>query len=155
MPLIDYQDIADRAQKGLGQAFRQEPWILNLPGKSVACKVDQYYYVVIMPKFIEKLAGWSGVKTELVLEALIKTGNLITKAPERKPEMNLGLCWDGKMVEMESAFVDADFMDRALRFYGGLESSLNVSELKMSSLFREQVESFFEGKTPPQALAYE
>lgn len=154
MPLIDYQDVVFRLQQGLGQAFADKPWILNLPGKSVACKVDQYYYVAVMPAFIDKLSSWANVEPEVAAESLVRTGNFITKAPDRDPVVSLGLTWGGRVCEMESAFVDADFIDRALRFYGGLETVLNVSELRIASASRESVEDFFEGKTPPQALAY-
>lgn len=154
MPLIDYQDIVSRLQQGLGQAFRDTPWILNLPGKSVACKVDQFHYIAIMPGFIDKLSAWANVEPEVAIESLVRTGNFITKAPEREPVASLGLTWNGKTFDVEAAFVDADFIDRALRFYGGLESLLSVSDLRISSSCREQVEDFFEGKTPPQSLAY-
>ncbi len=154
MPLIDYQDVVFRLQQGLGQAFADTPWILNLPGKSVACKVDQYYYVAVMPAFIEKLAEWSNIAPAVVSESLVRTGNFITKAPERDPQLSLGLTWDGKIYDLKAAFVDADFIDRALRFFGGMESVLNVSELRIASASRESVEDFFEGKTPPQGLAY-
>ncbi len=155
MPLTDYQEIATKLQKGLGDAFREEPWLLNLPGKSIACKIDQYYYVALMPAFLDKLAEWAGVSRGLAAQALVKTGNLITKGPERNPMLRLGLCWDGQVYDMKSAFVDADFIDRALRFYGGMETPLNVSELKISSHFRDKVETLFENKTAPQGLAYE
>lgn len=154
MPLTDYQEIADKLQKGLGHAFAEEPWILNLPGKSIACKVDQYYYVAVMPAFLDKMAEWSGVPRGRVAEALVKTGNFITKAPERNPMLRIGLCWDGQTYDLKAAFVDADFIDRALRFYGHMETVLNVSDLKISEASRDKVEELFEDKTAPQDLAY-
>lgn len=155
MPLVDYQEIATKLQQGLGQAFSEEPWLLNLPGKSIACKVDQYYYVAVMPAFLDKLSEWSGVSRGRVAEALVKTGNIITRAPERNPMVRVGLCWDGQVYDLKAAFVDADFIDRALRYYGGLETVLNVSELKIASSSREKVEGLFIDKTAPQELAYE
>ncbi|WP_147821966.1 hypothetical protein [Salidesulfovibrio onnuriiensis] len=154
MPLTDYQEIATKLQKALGHAFAEEPWLLNLPGKSIACKIDQYYYVAVMPAFVDQLSEWAGVSRGRAAEALVKTGNLITKAPERNPMLRLGLVWDGQTYDLKAAFVDADFIDRALRFYGGLESVLNVSELKLSEASRDRVEELFENKTAPQALAY-
>ena len=78
----------------------------------------------------------------------------ITKAPERNPTLSLTVSWGGRAITVKSAFVDADFIDRGVKTYGGLPSVLNVSELKISSADKEKVESFFKDKTPPRNLAY-
>jgi len=154
MPLKDHAGNVERLQKGLGKAFVDEPWILNLPGKSVACKIDHLYYLVVMPAFVEQLGRFGGMFPDQVLESLVKSGNLITKAPERDPLLTLSVSWGGRAVTVKAAFLDADFIDRAVKTYGGLPSVLNVSELKINSEDKEKVEAFFEGKTPPQNLAY-
>jgi len=152
--LKDYTEIVERLQQTLGNGFAQEPWTLNLPGKSIACKIDQHYYLAVMPAFLETLGRLGGMFPDQVLEALVKTGNLITKAPERDPHIPLTVAWGGKGVTIKGAFVDADFIDRAVKTYGGLTSVLNVSDLKISEHEKAKVEAFFEGKTPPQGLAY-
>ncbi|MEF2232280.1 MAG: hypothetical protein V3571_15205 [Pseudodesulfovibrio sp.] len=154
MALTDFTGIVERLQKGLGRAFAEEPWILNLPGRSVACKIDQYYYLAVMPAFAEKLGRLGGMFPGQVVEALVRTGNLITRAPDRDPIRAMTVGWEGGAVTVRGAFVDADFIDRAVKTYGGLEIGLNVSDLKISSADREGLEAFFEGKTPPQNLAY-
>lgn len=154
MPLKDYTEIVGSLQRALGKSFADEPWILNMPGKSVACKIDQYYYLAVMPAFVEQLARFGGMLPETVTEALVKTGNFITKAPERDPNVPLTVSWGGSPVTIKAAFVDADFIDRAVKTYGGLGTILNVSELKISQSDRERVEEFFTDKTPPQNLAY-
>jgi len=154
MPLTDYTEIVEKLQKALGRGFAEEPWILNVPGKSIACKIDQFYYLAVFPAFSEQLARLGGMFPDQVNKALVKTGNFITKAPERNPLLPLTLGWGGPPVKVKAAFVDADFIDRAVKTYGGLDSVLNVSELKISSADRERVEAFFEDKTPPQKLAY-
>ncbi len=154
MPLKDYTGIVEKLQQNLGKAFADEPWVLNMPGKSVACKVDQYYYLAVMPAFVEQLGRFGGMLPDNVTEALVKTGNFITKAPDRNPLLPLTVSWGGSPVTIKAAFVDADFIDRAVKTYGGLGTVLNVSELKISGADKEKVESFFDGKTPPQALAY-
>lgn len=154
MTLTDYTEAVERLQKALGKGFADQPWVLNLPGKSVACKIDQYYYLAVMPAFIETLGRLGGMFPDQVQEALVKTGNLITKAPNRDPLVPLTVSWGGRGVTIKGAFVDADFIDRAVKTYGGMTSVLNVSDLKISEADRERVEEFFEGKTPPQKLAY-
>lgn len=154
MPLIDYTERIERLQRGLGRAFEAEPWALNLPGKSIACKLDQYYYLAVMPAFVEKLARYSGLFPESVVETLVRTGNLITRPPKRDPVVTLGVTWSGKVYEISAAFVEADFIDRAIMVHGGMESGLNVSELKIAAGSRQAVEELFEGKTAPQGLAF-
>ncbi|WP_419787565.1 hypothetical protein [Pseudodesulfovibrio sp.] len=154
MALTDFTERVERLQQGLGKGFAEEPWMLNLPGRSVACKIDQYYYLAVMPAFAEKLARLGGMFPHQVVEALVRTGNLITRAPERDPILPLTVSWEGPVVTVRAAFVDADFIDRAVKTYGGAGGGLNVSELKISGRDRERVELFFEDKTPPQGLAY-
>lgn len=154
MPLKDYTDNVERLQKAIGKGFAEEPWILNIPGKSVACKIDQYYYLAVMPGFAEQLGKLGGMFPDKVIESLVRTGNLITKSPERNPLLGLTVSWGGRAVTVKAAFVDADFIDRAVKTYGGMTSVLNVSELKISEADKEKVEALFEDKTPPQKLAY-
>jgi hypothetical protein len=154
MQLKDYTDNIERLQKTLGKAFANEPWILNMPGKSVACKIDHLYYLAIMPAFVEQLGRSGGLFPDHVLESLIKTGNMITKAPQRDPLLSLTVGWGTRPVTIKAAFVDADFIDRGVKIYGGMSSVLNVSELKISSADKQKIEVFFEGKTPPQDLVY-
>lgn len=154
MTLPDYCASVEHLQKSLGKGFAQEPWILNLPGRSVACKIDHFYYLAVMPGFLETLGRLGGMFPDQVREALVKTGNLITKAPERDPLLTLTLSWGTRPVTVSGAFVDADFIDRAVKTYGGLGSVLNVSDLKISNEDRERIETFFQDKTPPQGLAY-
>jgi len=154
MPLSDYAATLERLQQGLGKGFAEEPWILNMPGKSIACKIDQYYYLAVMPAFVDQLGRMGGTFPDTVTEALVRTGNFITKAPERDPLLPLTVGWGTRPVTLKAAFVDADFIDRAVKTYGGMSSVLNVSDLKISEADRGKVEAFFEGKTPPQKLAY-
>jgi hypothetical protein len=154
MPLKDYSEIIERLQRGLGKGFAEEPWILNMAGKSIACKIDHLHYLAVMPAFVEQLGRLGGVFPDQVTEALVRTGNFITKAPERNPILPLTVSWGGRAITISAAFVDADFIDRAVRTYGGLHTPLNLSDLRISAADRERVEAFFEDKTPPQALVY-
>lgn len=154
MPLKDFTEIAERLQQNLGKGFADEPLLLNVPGQSIACKIDQYYYLAVMPAFTEQLGRLGGMFPDKVTEALVKTGNFITKAPNRDPLLPLTVSWGGRAVTVKAAFVDADFIDRAVKTYGGMGAILNVSELKVSSEDKAKIEDFFEGKTPPQKLAY-
>jgi len=152
--MLDYTEAVERLQRNLGRGFSDEPWLLNMPGRSIACKIDQYYYLAVMPAFVESLGRLGGMFPDQVLETLIKTGNLITSAPDRHPEISLTVAWGGRSVTVRGAFVDADFIDRAVKAYGGFGSVLTVSDLKISQTDRERVEAFFADKTPPQGLGY-
>ncbi|WP_272700240.1 hypothetical protein [Desulfovibrio sp. Fe33] len=154
MALADYTANVEYLQEKLGKAFGAKPWLLNMPGRSVACKIDQHYYLAVMPGFLEALGRVGGMLPSRVLDALVRTGNLITRAPERDPHIPLTVSWGARAVTLAGAFVDADFIDRAVKTYGGLGCILNVSELKISTADRERVESLFKHKTPPQRLAY-
>ena len=154
MALADYTASVDHLQKALGKAFAAEPWLLNMPGRSVACKIDQYYYLAVMPGFLEALGRLGGMFPDQVLETLVRTGNLITRAPDRDPRIPLTVSWGARSVTLSGAFVDADFIDRAVKTYGCLGCILNVSDLKISSADRPRVEALFQDKTPPQGLAY-
>jgi hypothetical protein len=154
MPLKDYAEMAERVQRALGRGFADEPWILNMPGRSIACKIDHLHYLAVMPAFVDHLGRLAGMFPDQVTECLVRTGNFITRSPERQPEMALTVSWGGRPVTIRAAFVDADFIDRALRTYGNLPTPLNLSDLRISLADRGRVDAFFEDKTPPQALAY-
>ncbi|WP_207262499.1 hypothetical protein [Desulfovibrio sp. Huiquan2017] len=154
MALADYTASVNHLQRALGRAFADEPWLLNMPGRSVACKIDQYYYLAVMPGFLETLGRLGGMFPDQVLETLVRTGNLITRHPERDPRLALTVSWGARAVTLTGAFVDADFIDRAVKTYGGFGTILNVSDLKISAADRDRVEALFEDKTPPQGLAY-
>jgi hypothetical protein len=154
MALADYTASVEHLQKALGKAYAAEPWLLNMPGRSVACKIDHHYYLAVMPGFLETLGRLGGMFPNQVREALVKTGNLITKPPERDPLLPLTVSWGGRSVTLTGAFVDADFIDRAVKTYGGFGAILNVSDLKISAADRDRIETLFEDKTPPQTLAY-
>ncbi|MGE4423242.1 MAG: hypothetical protein AB7D39_13170 [Pseudodesulfovibrio sp.] len=154
MALADYTASVDHLQKALGKAYADEPWLLNMPGRSVACKIDHYYYLAVMPGFLETLGRLGGMFPDQVRETLVRTGNLITKPPERDPLLPLTVSWGGRSVTLTGAFVDADFIDRAVKTYGGFGTILNVSDLKISAADRDRIETLFQDKTPPQALAY-
>ncbi|MFH1913945.1 MAG: hypothetical protein ABIK45_06710 [Pseudomonadota bacterium] len=154
MPLKDYAEIAERVQRALGRGFAEEPWILNMPGRSIACKIDHLHYLAVMPAFVDQLGRLAGVFPDQVTESLVRTGNFITRGPDRQPVMPLTVGWGGRPVTIRAAFVDADFIDRAVKIYGSLSTPLNLSDLRISMADKERVDAFFEDKTPPQGLAY-
>lgn len=154
MPLKDYQETVARLQKGLAQAYLDDPSILNVPGRSVACKVDPGYYVALQPLFDEALARWAAMLPRNVRDALVRTGNMITKAPEREAVLQVGLAWGGRHHVMRVSFIEADFIDRALRTYAGTATGLEVSELGIERGHKPMLEEFFEDKQGLQELAY-
>lgn len=154
MPLKDYQEIVTRLQKGLAQAWAEDPLVLNLPGRSVACKVEPDYYLALQPAFAEHLARWAGMLPGSAIEALVKTGLVITAKPERTHVIEVGVVFGGRRTVIRASFVDADFIDRALKLYAGQLAGLEVSDLRIQKEFRAQLDVLFKNKTPPREFAY-
>lgn len=154
MPLKDYQDALTRLQKGLAQAYQDSPQVLNLPGQSVACKVDPDYYLALEPVFTVLMARWAVSFPEAVLETLTHTGNVIVCKPLSTHVIPLSVTWDGQDFEVQAMFLQADFVDRALKLYAGAAQPLPVSDLRIRTDDRAAVEAFFGPSTPPKDLAY-
>lgn len=154
MPLPDYHERAERMQRGLARAYVADVTLLNLPGRSLACKVDPLYYLAVQPYFDEALERWAGLMPGSAPDALVRTGAYVTRAPERAHVLDLGVSWGGRVLRLRATFVDADFIDRALRLYAGAARGLELSDLRILSGERALVEEFFENKTAPRNLAY-
>ncbi len=84
----------------------------------------------------------------------MRTGNYITRAPERCHELDVNVVLHGRTLALHGSFVDADFIDRALRLYAGLPGSLEVSELRIAGDCRARLEPLFENKTFLRPLAF-
>jgi hypothetical protein len=154
MPLKDYQDALTRLQKGLAQAYRDTPQVLNVPGQSVACKVDPEYYLALEPVFSEVLARWAVSFPQGVVETLAHTGNLVVCKPLSTHIIPLSVTWAGRDFEVQAIFLLADFVDRALKLYAGAAAPLPVADLRIRAADRQAVEAFFGNLTPPSDLAY-
>lgn len=154
MVMTDYQATLTRMQKGLADAYRQSPFVLNVPGQSVACKVDPEYYLVMEPIFTELMARWAVTFPDNVLNTLTHTGNLVVSAIMRTHIIPLSVSWDGRDFEIQAAFIPAEFFDRALKLYAAGAGPLPVSDLRIRADERTAVEAFFQDKTPPSSVAY-
>jgi hypothetical protein len=51
-------------------------------------------------------------------------------------------------------FLQADFVERALKLYAGTAAPLPVSDLRIRETDRAALEAFFGESTPPKGLAY-
>lgn len=154
MPLKDYQDALTRLQKGLASGYRQSPHVINVPGQSLACKIDPDYYLALEPIFTEILARWAVSLPQGVLETLVHTGSLVFCGYMNTHIIPLTLNWGGNDFEVQAAFLKADFVDRALKLYAGMAEPLPVSELRIRADERKAVEAFFGASTPPGSVAY-
>ncbi len=154
MPLKDYQDSLTRLQKGMANAYKQSPQVLNVPGQSVACKVDPNYYLALEPVFTEILSRWAISFPDSVLETLTHTGSGGVCKPMATHVIPLTVNWGGRDYEIQAAFLQAEFVDRALKLYGGVADPLPVSELRIRADERAAVEAFFAGLTPPGGVAF-
>lgn len=150
-PLIDYSRIINLVQKELAKRYELNNTILNVPGKSIACKVDENYYLILYPLFIEYLCKICGILPNSLTETLIKTGNLIvdpvTKDFCRLVEVRWTL--DMMPIRVKAGFVVNSLIDNSLRFYGRTRKrALEVSDLKISVRSKSNIESLFVNKTP-------
>jgi len=150
-PLIDYSNIINLLQKELARRYELDNTILNVPGKSIACKIDENYYLILYPSFIEYLCKISGILPNSVTETLIKTGNLIVDPVTRDFYRLVEVRWNSEMVPItvKAGFVVNNFIDNSLRFYGRtIKSSLQICNLKISTRSKSNIESLFVNKTP-------
>ncbi len=147
--LKDYSHILTVLQKRLASEFDKNKELLNEPGKSIACKVDPNYYLIVYPGFIEKLALIGGYLPATVEETLLRTGNLIRNPSTGKFVLTLDVVWKQDMVPLKvwAGFVRNSFIDNGLKFYSSLRSELPISSLKISTDLKETLTSFFAGKT--------
>jgi len=145
----DYSAIIDRLQRGLGRAYRESGLILGLPGTSVAVKIDPHYYLAVMPGFLNRLAEWAGVFPKSTLEALLRTGNLVSSGPQRTSMLPVTVVWGSPPVtrRINACFVLAEFVDRALKLYGDEPALPPVADLRLDHGDRDAVYAFFQDKT--------
>lgn len=154
MPLTDYQDALTRLQKGLASGYAGSPQAINVPGQSLACKVDTDYYLALEPVFTEILSRWAVSFPQAVQETLVHTGSMVFCRPLSTHIIPLTVNWEGRDFEVQAAFLSADFVDRALKLYAGVAEPMPVSALRIRADERAAVEAFFGDKTPPNSLAY-
>ena len=154
MPMKDYQDALTRLQKGLASGYQSSPGVLNVPGQSLMCKVDPEYYLALEPIFLEILARWAISFPQAVLETLVHTGNMVFCKPLSTHIIPLTVSWGGRDYEVQAAFLPADFVDRSLKLYAGVQEPLPVSELRIRAEERAALEAFFAEKTPLGHVAF-
>jgi len=153
--LLDYSDILSEIEKRIGTKYKTDPDILNLPGSSLACKIDPFYYLALYPIFIINLAKWCKMKPEIIKDTLIRTGNLL-KSNQDEYVLSLSVKWTQEMqpIKINSIFVLADFIDSSLKIYARKREILSVSELKIMEQDKKKVEDFFTEKTSVTDVAY-
>lgn len=154
MPLKDYQDALIRLQKGLASGYQQSQHVINIPGQSLLCKVDPEYYLALEPIFVEILSRWAVSFPQGVVETLVHTGNLVFCKPFSTHVIPLTVTWGDKDFEIQAAFLQADFVDRALKLYAGVQDPLPVADLRIRADEREAVNAFFGDKTLLSSVAF-
>ncbi|MBF0481691.1 MAG: hypothetical protein HQK81_07170 [Desulfovibrionaceae bacterium] len=154
--IVDHNESLDRIARALGERYRQAPYILNVPGQSVACKVDAFHYLAIQPMFVKYLAQWAAMLPARVEETLLKTGSMLSDASRVKHYHQIRVVEEGggEAKAIGASFVLATFIDHALSLYGGGERPLPLSGLRIAAGEREALAPFFAGRTPLQDLAF-
>lgn len=154
--LKDYAEQLDRIATALGRRYREHPDLINAPGVSVAVKIDPFYYLAPRPAFATLAAKWSGMLPATAEETLLRTGTVVldpsrSRFPRPLRVVEEGL---GRGMALLADFVLASFLDRAFMIHGGASVPPPVGPLRLAAEERPDLEMFFSGKTPLQALAF-
>lgn len=154
--LVDFSEILNRLEQALGRHYRQSPSLLNLPGVSVAMKLDPFYYLALRPSFGELLGKWAAVTPKRVEETLVRTGNLVVGPGRTRYPESLAVFEEGSatVLRLTADFVPASWIDGALMRYGGATAPPAVSGLRLLSDQGPALSRFFAGMTPLAALAF-
>ncbi len=154
--LVDYAEILARMERALGRHYAEAPSIINVPGVSVALKIDPLYYLALRPAFGELLGKWAGVTPSRAEETLGRTGNLVLGPGRSRLAAPLVVFEEGsgRVLRLPADFVQAAWIDRALAMYGGETGPAPVSGLRLLASQKEALSGFFQGKTPLAALAF-
>ena len=154
--LVDYAEILSRLEQALGRHYAHTPSILNVPGVSVALKIDPFYYLALRPAFGELLGKWAAVPPARVEETLSRTGNLVLGPGRSRYPKPIVVFEDGTAATraLTADFVPAQCIDRAVVMYGGEPGPLPVAGLRLHAGQKEALAAFFQGMTPIAALAY-
>lgn len=148
--MIDYNQLLEVLQREIAERFREYPETLNVPGRSMACRISQFHYLAPFTGLCEQLAQWTGMEPETVRDTIVKTGNVLMGDGNSAPSLAVELVWGphGAPIHarVDVAFLHSDFIDRSLALYGGLSSPLPVSELRIRAEERTRVEEFTRDK---------
>ncbi|GAB6888194.1 hypothetical protein JCM13304A_16930 [Desulfothermus okinawensis JCM 13304] len=156
-PLIDYSNIINLVQRELAKRYDLDKSIINVPGKSIACKVDENYYMMLHPSFIEYLCKLCGILPNSLTQTLIKTGNLIADPVTRDFYRLVEVRWTANMapIKVKAGFVLSSLIDNSIRFYSKtIKKSLDVSDLKISLRSKSNIQSLFVNKTPLNSTVF-
>ncbi len=151
MTIIDYSKILNIVQRELGKRYNIMQEILNIPGKSIGCKLDNNYYLVLYPSFFEYLCKACGILPHTLIETLLKTGNMVKGVNDGDFFRVVEVKWEKEMlpIRVKAGFVLSSFIDNSLRFYGGnFKGPMPICSLKISKKDKKELEILFKNKTP-------
>lgn len=149
--MIDYNERAERLQKTIARLYTEKPIILNVPGRSMACKVDLHYYLAVHPGFINTLAQATPMLPTNAGATLVHTGDVVTNAVHRDPVLKLRIAWleGGRRLQqatVEAVLLNAAFIDRALLLYAGVQTP-PISALRIDPKEKARLDAFLHQKT--------
>lgn len=154
----DHAELVDRLQRALAAAWLERPELLNVPGASMACKVDPNYYLALYPAFIDFLSRSAGMYHDKVREALVRTGNLPVNQENGAFSLVLRLIWEQggalRHNRLESCFLHNSFIDRALMLYARQAREFPISSLAISVVDKQKSQDFLNGRTQLEAMAF-
>lgn len=154
--LIDYSDVLARLEAALGREAARRPGVINVPGRSMACRIDPNWYLAVQPGFVKIVAKWAAVFPKRAAEALARTGIMATSGDHKASMLRLTVFDEllRRPMHLLCAFIQADWVDRALTVHGKRTTIPAVSRLRIASFEKPRVDAFFAGKTAPLSLAY-
>lgn len=154
--LIDYSEVLTRLQAALGREASRRPGIINVPGRSIACRIDPEWYLAVQPGFVTIISKWAAVFPKRAAEALLRTAVMAASADHSSSMLRLTVFDElvRRPMQLRCAFIQADWIDRALTLHGKRTNIPPVSRLRIASFEKERIDAFFLGKTAPLSLAY-
>ncbi|AGW14003.1 hypothetical protein [Megalodesulfovibrio gigas] len=158
--MLDYSSELTRLQHALARQMQARPQLLNLSPRSLAWKVDPWYYVALAPQFLAHWAVWGAMRPGVAAEVLLRTGVMVSrKLPSgRKTVLPVRLVWSGGISQARSLLVpvqlfQADAMDRALLLQGHKRPA--ISPMRVHPESRPMLAAFLRGKTMLSDAAFQ
>ncbi len=155
----DYARELDRLYQALARQVQAHPEVLNASPRSLAWKLDPYYYVALAPQFMARWALWASMRPGDAAECLLRTGTLVSRRlpSGRKTTITVSLLWSGgtALAQGEPAevhFFQASDIDQALKLHG--VPPLDVSHMRLAASDRPVVQALLQQKTPLTGVGY-
>lgn len=141
-------DLAE-LQKVVGERFLRDRTFVNTPGASPAFKIDNNYYMVIQPKFIQEMSALTGGRSDKELTSiLMNSGMLIYDKGDneyyRKVDVHIRPGKRATANNLNVSFIKAEFFDKPIMAATNGQAP-EPSKVKIDNGEKRVLEDFFVG----------